>query len=66
VYNRNKSQIYPTDDYSKHGYNQAVNTIHLTVQLMKGHEVYFMSSKFTFKRNGCIKYTLLLSLYNYS
>jgi len=65
VHNRNKTQIYRADDYSKHGYNQAVNKIHLTVQLMKGHEIHFMGNKFTFKRNDLIKYTVLLCLYNY-
>lgn len=66
MHNRNKSQICPTDDYSNHGFNQAVNNIHITVQLMKVYEVYFMGSKFIFKINGRIKHTVLLSLYNYS
>jgi len=25
VHDRNKTQVYRADDYSKHGYNQAVN-----------------------------------------
>ena len=54
MHDSNKSQMYPTDDYSNHGYNQAANKIHITGQLMKNHEVYFMGNKFTFKKTAIL------------